>query len=191
MHGNQEEIGPMAAIKAKTVGGSPCSCTALRKGTRRVSQLYDAVLAPSGLKITQRAILAQINRSEPTTVSALAEILVMDAGALTHTLKPLDRDDFIAVAVDPNDRRSRLISLTRQGRAKLAETDALWAQAQAGFDAAIGRMDSDELRRMLRMLVSETFNANFQEGVAAARIGSGDRLEPGGGMGQAENDRSG
>jgi DNA-binding MarR family transcriptional regulator len=172
MHGNQEEIGPMAAIKAKTVGGSPCSCTALRKATRRVSQLYDAVLAPSGLKITQRAILALINRSEPTTVSALAEILVMDAGALTHTLKPLDRDDFIAVAVDPNDRRSRLISLTRQGRAKLAETDALWAQAQAGFDAAIGRMDSDELRRMLRMLVSETFNANFQEGVAAARIGS-------------------
>jgi len=46
-----------------------------------ISQLYDAVLAPSGRKTTQRAILAQIQRSEPTTVGNLAEALVMDAGA--------------------------------------------------------------------------------------------------------------
>jgi hypothetical protein len=35
-------------------------------------------LAPSGLKTTQRAILAEIGRSEPTTVGALADALVMD-----------------------------------------------------------------------------------------------------------------
>jgi hypothetical protein len=45
---------------------------------------------PSGLKTTQRAILAQIGRSEPTTVGELAGALVMDSGALAHTLKPLD-----------------------------------------------------------------------------------------------------
>jgi len=39
-----------------------CNCTALRKASRRISQLYDAALAPSGLKITQRAILAQVAR---------------------------------------------------------------------------------------------------------------------------------
>ncbi|HXD90954.1 MAG TPA: MarR family transcriptional regulator, partial [Candidatus Binataceae bacterium] len=105
--------------------GSGCSCTALRKATRRISQLYDTALAPSGLKTTQRAILAQIGRSEPTTVGELAEALVMDSGALAHTLKPLERDGLIAVAVDPDDRRNRLITLTRRGRAKLAETDAL------------------------------------------------------------------
>ena len=39
---------------------SRCNCTALRKASRRVSQLYDTALAPSGLKTTQRTILAQI-----------------------------------------------------------------------------------------------------------------------------------
>ena len=54
----------------RDAGESRCSCTALRKATRRISQLYDAALAPSGLKTTQRAILAQISRSQPTTVGA-------------------------------------------------------------------------------------------------------------------------
>jgi DNA-binding MarR family transcriptional regulator len=85
-------------------------CTALRKASRRISQLYDTALAPSGVKTTQRAILAQIGRSEPVTV-ALAEALVMDSGALAHTLKPLERDGLLAVAVDPADRRNRLTSL--------------------------------------------------------------------------------
>ena len=62
-----------AKVRAGTGSGSPCSCTVLRKATRRISQLYDTALAPSGLKITQRAILAQISRSEPATVGALAE----------------------------------------------------------------------------------------------------------------------
>jgi DNA-binding transcriptional ArsR family regulator len=79
--------------------GSRCSCTALRKASRRISQLYDAALAPSGLKTTQRAILAQIRRSEPTTVGNLAEALVMDAGALAHTLKPLERGRLVSIDV--------------------------------------------------------------------------------------------
>src|SRR5947209_371880 len=33
-----------------------CNCTALRKASRRVSQLYDEALAPCGLRVTQLAI---------------------------------------------------------------------------------------------------------------------------------------
>jgi DNA-binding MarR family transcriptional regulator len=150
---------------------SRCSCTALRKATRRVSQLYDAALAPSGLKATQRAILAQISRFEPATVGTLAEALVMDSGALAHTLKPLERDGFVASEVDPDDRRNRMISLTRQGRAKLAETDALWARAQAGFDAAFGYAQSDALREAMKVLISDGFTATFERSVAASTAG--------------------
>src|ERR1700736_1240222 len=88
-----------------------CHCTELRKASRRISQLYDTALAPSGLKQTQRAILAQVGRSEPSAVGALADALVMDAGGLAHTLKPLTGEKLVAIAVDPQDRRNRLISL--------------------------------------------------------------------------------
>lgn len=149
------------------INGSRCNCTALRKATRRISQLYDTALAPSGLKTTQRAILAQIGRSEPGTVGQLAEALVMDAGGLAHTLKPLERDGLVAVTVDPNDRRSRVITLTRRGRARLAETEVLWARAQASFEAAFGRVKSDALREALQLLVSDRFSSVFEENLSA------------------------
>jgi DNA-binding MarR family transcriptional regulator len=153
----------MAERKMEAGKASHCNCTALRKATRRVSQLYDAALAPSGLKTTQRAILAQLGRSEPAAVGELAAALVMDAGALAHTLKPLERDGLVAVAIDPDDRRNRLVSLTRRGRAKLAETDALWAKAQAGFEAGFGRLKSDSLREALQFLVSDQFVSSFEK----------------------------
>jgi DNA-binding MarR family transcriptional regulator len=155
----------MAGMKdevAESANGGRCSCTALRKASRRISQLYDTALAPSGLKTTQRAILAQIGRSEPTTIGELAAALVMDPGALAHTLKPLERDGLVDVAVDPNDRRSRRITLTRRGRGKLTETDALWAKAQQGFEAAFGRPESEALREALRFLISDDFAAAFE-----------------------------
>ena len=148
--------------------GSECNCTTLRKASRRISQLYDTALAPSGLKTTQRAILAQIGRSERTTVGELAEALVMDSGALAHTLKPLERDGLIAAAVDPGDRRNRLITLTRRGRTKLAETDALWAKAQRGFETAFGRADTEALREGLRFLISADFAAAFENALCAS-----------------------
>ena len=154
---------PKARSKAN---GSRCSCTALRKAMRRISQLYDAALAPSGLKITQRAILAQIERSEPTNVGLLADALVIDPGALAHTLKPLERDGFIVVKVNPDDRRHRLISLTARGRAKLAETDLLWAQAENSFETALGHTDAESLRTLLQRLISDDFTERFENNLA-------------------------
>jgi DNA-binding MarR family transcriptional regulator len=144
-----------------------CNCTTLRKASRRISQLYDAALAPSGLKTTQRAILAQISRSQPTTVGALAEALVMDSGALAHTLKPLERDRLVEVTIDPDDRRNRLIALTPTGRAKLAETDALWVKAQRGFELAFGGTESEALRDALQFLVSDRFVTAFENSLTS------------------------
>jgi DNA-binding MarR family transcriptional regulator len=134
-----------------------CNCTALRKATRRVSQLYDSALEPCGLRSTQRTILIQIARSGTPALGELAEALVMDRGALTHNLKPLQRDGFVKISVDPQDRRNRLVALTAQGRAKLAESDALWARAQRGFEAGFGTAKSASLRKALEYLVSDNF----------------------------------
>ncbi|HTC97287.1 MAG TPA: MarR family winged helix-turn-helix transcriptional regulator [Bradyrhizobium sp.] len=148
---------------------SRCHCTVLRKASRRISQLYDAALAPSGLKITQRAILAQIGRSEPATVGALAEALVMDAGGLAHTLKPLIRDGLVAVGVDPQDRRNRLIRLTSTGKARLKQSDALWEAAQRSFEKGFGGAQSKALREAMELLISDGFTENFETALASAR----------------------
>jgi DNA-binding MarR family transcriptional regulator len=148
---------------------SSCSCTALRKASRRISQLYDAALAPSGLKTTQRAILAQVRRSGPTTVGQLAEALVMDPGALAHTLKPLERDRLVSIDIDPEDRRNRVVELTTTGQARLAESDKLWEKAQRGFETAFGRAKSDAMREAMQFLVSGEFFKVFENATSTSK----------------------
>ncbi len=109
------------------------------------------------MRATQRAILNHIARSGAPPIGELADALVMDRGALTHNLKPLERDGFVDISVDPNDRRNRLIALTAAGRAKLAESEVLWARAQGGFETAFGAAKSASLRKALEYLVSDHF----------------------------------
>jgi DNA-binding MarR family transcriptional regulator len=148
---------------ASVSGGqkSLCNCTALRKATRRVSQLYDSALEPCGLRTTQRAILNHIVRAGTPPLGELAEALVMDRGALTHNLKPLERDGLVEISVDPDDRRNRLVALTAAGRAKLAESEPLWKRAQQRFEAGFGAAKSASLRKALEYLVSEDFVVAF------------------------------
>lgn len=156
----------MADMQKKTIASSrhrsPCNCGTLRKATRRISQLYDAALAPTRLKATQLSILAHIGRSEPITVGDLAAQLVMDAGALAHTLKPLSRDGYLSSAADPSDRRARLIRLTKRGRAKLDETTQHWLKAQRAFETAFGARRAQQLRDALSVLTSEDFDKAFE-----------------------------
>jgi DNA-binding MarR family transcriptional regulator len=139
------------------------SGTALRKATRRVSQLYDSALEPCGLRTTQRAILSHIARTGTPLLGELAEALVMDRGALTHNLQPLERDGLVEISIDPDDRRNRLVALTSAGRAKLAESEPLWKCAQDGFEAAFGVAKSASLRKALDYVVSEAFIVAFSK----------------------------
>jgi DNA-binding MarR family transcriptional regulator len=141
---------------------SICNGTALRKATRRVSQLYDAVLAPSGLRSTQRSILIHIARAGTPTMGDLAAALVLDRSALAHNLKPLERDGFVAVVVDPADKRSRLVKLTPRGEAKLEEATHLWQKAQRRFETAFGPERAIALRQTLGTIASVEFAKAFQ-----------------------------
>jgi DNA-binding MarR family transcriptional regulator len=166
----KEHTNPMARKTAAKETGDAialpemvCNGTALRKATRRVSQLYDAVLAPCGLRSTQRSILIHIARAGSPSMGELAESLVLDRSALAHNLKPLERDGFVAVVVDAKDRRSHLVELTALGKAKLKESMQLWEKAQHRFETAFGSEQASVLRRSLALIASNDFAKTFQQ----------------------------
>jgi len=142
---------------AKPETENRCNVTALRKATRHVSQLYDALLARCGLRATQRAVLAYISLNGAPTMGELAEALVLDRTALNHNLKPLQRDGLVTIVADRNDRRSRLVQLTRRGEAKLAESQLAWKQAQDKFESAFGARQAADMRRTLNLIASLEF----------------------------------
>jgi len=68
-----------------------CNCAALRQAARRVTKLYDDALAPTRLGVNQYSILSRLSHVGPSTIQALAQLLVMDRSTLGHLLRPLDR----------------------------------------------------------------------------------------------------
>src|SRR5260370_39778585 len=122
-------------------GESPCSATAMRKATRRVTQLYDQGLAPTGLRSTQYAILDQLHRQAdpPPTMGELAEMLVLDRSALGHNLRPLERDGLITLVAGDTDRRRRRVVLTTKGVSKLLEARRGWKLAHSRLDNVFGQ----------------------------------------------------
>lgn len=140
-----------------------CNCTSLRKATRRISQLYDVVLSPTGLRSTQRSILIYIARAEDPNVGELAASLALDRSALAHNLKPLERDGLVRVVADQNDKRIRRVILTDAGRKKLAESMILWEQAQQRFETVFGEKKAGALRASLEFIASTGFAQAFQD----------------------------
>ncbi|WP_308720805.1 MarR family winged helix-turn-helix transcriptional regulator [Komagataeibacter xylinus] len=130
---------------------SRCNCTALRKASRRLSLMYDATLAPCGLKSTQFSILSEIERrhDKPPTMSELADAMVMDRSTLGHNLRPLERDGLIALKAADADRRWKHVHLTKKGLEKYSHAHSLWREAQHHFEGSFGRDKADHLRETL------------------------------------------
>jgi DNA-binding MarR family transcriptional regulator len=126
-----------------------CNCLALRQAARHVTQFYDQVLAPSGIRATQYSILARLERNGPMTINALAAALVMDRTTLGRNVLPLQRDGLIAVRPGASDRRSKDLHLTDRGLTRFRAAQKAWVQAQAQFEGAFGVKRAKALRTLL------------------------------------------
>jgi len=134
-----------------------CNCLAIRQASRHITQFYDQLLAPSGLRTTQFAILGRLQRNGPMPINALAAALVMDRTTLGRNILPLQRDGLIEIGASPADRRRREVRLTASGAARLRAARQGWAAAQERFDEVFGADRAAALRDLLREVTASDF----------------------------------
>ena len=127
-----------------------CHCFAVRQAGRWISQLYDQHLAACGLRSTQYAILAQLDRLGAASIAALADAMVMDRTTITRNVTPLERDGLLEIAASAADRRRKELRLTVHGRQALAAARPHWRRAQQAFEAHFGAEQAAALRTLLR-----------------------------------------
>jgi DNA-binding MarR family transcriptional regulator len=144
--------GPADAARA-----AGCTCFRVRRLARRVTQLYDHALAPSGLRVTQFSLLSQLVGHDGVAIGALADALDMDRTTLTRNLKPLVDAGLVALAPSTHDRRVRAVWLTTAGRRRHAEAGRLWRIAQRDVNRMLGDVEVVALHRLFDSLI-ETFN---------------------------------
>src|SRR5438128_7551314 len=131
---------------------SACVCNTLRMVSRAVTQLYDDVLRPSGLRITQFSILATIARMGAANLRQLEYMLAIDQTTLTRSLNLLERDRVIEAVPHP-DGRIKAMTLTSKGRKALEAARPLWARAQDKVLRELGTTAwADAQRRLAHLL---------------------------------------
>ena len=116
-----------------------CACNQLRRATRGVTALYEAALAPSGLKVTQLPILVGLGSSGDLSVSTLADALALDRTTLTRNLKVLEGRGLIRTIDSDDDARVRMVSLTLDGADVLATALEHWEEMQLVVEERFGR----------------------------------------------------
>src|ERR1700686_2670427 len=136
---------PKHTKSAASVDQTPCNCLALRQAARHISQIYDRQLAQAGLRSAQYSILSKLGRLGAMPISKLAHTMVMERTALSRAIGPLERDGLVKVGAGP-DGRTRSVTLTAAGEARLKAAAAHWRRAQEEFEMAVGAADAADLR---------------------------------------------
>lgn len=121
----------------------------MRRAARHVTQAYDRWLAPTGLRTTQFSLLNRLARDGPRSIQKLAQEMGMDRTTLGRNLRPLERDGYVSIGIDPEDRRGRALQITPLGEAKRQEARRYWEEAQTRFEQAYGQDSTQALHAAL------------------------------------------
>jgi len=137
-----------------------CTHDALRRASRQLANIYDEVVAPTGLKITQLAILGRIESLEHPhgpTLQTLAHHLSIGVSALTHALRPLIRDGSVQLQPDQVDKRIKHAVLTELGQEQLRKGVLLWEKANHCTETLLGADRALLLRDIAEQVASDDF----------------------------------
>ncbi|HTR59828.1 MAG TPA: MarR family winged helix-turn-helix transcriptional regulator [Casimicrobiaceae bacterium] len=115
-----------------------CACTRVRRAARSLTDLYDEVLRPVGLKVTQFSALRTVDRLGPVNISTLAAEMALDRSTLGRNLGVLERQGLVGLS-EGDDQRERTVTLTSRARRLLDRAVPLWAQAQGRVDDLLGK----------------------------------------------------
>jgi DNA-binding MarR family transcriptional regulator len=150
-----------------------CTHDALRRAARQLGNLYDEIVSPTGLKITQLAMLGQISTLQQgagPTLQALAKQLSIGISALTHALRPLVRDGIVQLQADEEDKRIKHAVLTLLGKEKLQAGVKLWRVANCRTEAVLGADAAILLRDLAGQVGSNDFLKAFKSDFDAEKL---------------------
>ena len=118
-------------------GTGYCASLNFRRTARAVTKLFDLAFDCDGIRSTQFTILVAVAKTQPTSITALGDILMIDRTTLTRSLRLLQKDGLLTIS-ERAAMRQRFVCLTEKGERTLAKAVPQWREIQERFVKAIG-----------------------------------------------------
>lgn len=142
-----------------------CLASHLRMATRSLNQLHDEIFKPTGLHGTQFTLLAMLDGFGSISITDLAAFAAIDRTTLTRNLRLLEQKGWVT-SQPGEDRRVRLMTLTPEGQAKLADALPIWQAAQQDLIDQLGEAGAYQLLAVAGAVISAT-DALHNESIAS------------------------
>jgi DNA-binding MarR family transcriptional regulator len=107
-----------------------CLGLASRKAARAITAAYDRRLRRYGVRATQYTLLVMLALRGGLPMGELARYLGLDRTTLSRNLALLEDNGWAASRPDERDARSRIVTITEAGRAKVTEAFPAWRETQ-------------------------------------------------------------
>lgn len=127
---------------------TPCTCFAVRRLSRRITQLYDQHLTDVGLKTTQYSLLSHVRARPGLSMGELAELMGMERSTLTRNLRPLTDAGWVLASRGALDTRTVCVELSPAGVQLLRGARLAWKQAQAALETELGPVQARQLHHL-------------------------------------------
>ncbi len=136
---------------------------ALSRGYQSFLRAIGPTFRDAGLTASQWDVLEVLHSKGPQTVNTVMQAALSTSGNLDVVIKNLEKSGLVTKAIDPKDRRSRIISLTKAGAAKMRAFYPVHNEALQELFSPLARSDKRELIKLLNALRKslqkpETFN---------------------------------
>ena len=124
----------------------------LSKAARSVGGRARESIAHTGLGITDFAILEALLHKGPMPVNAIGKKLLLTSGSITTAVDRLVARGYVARRDDPNDRRVRVVELTKAGRGLIEPAFARHEQDLERIASVLTSAERITLVNLLRKL---------------------------------------
>ncbi len=137
-----------------------CLCAAARRASRAVTQLYDLVLSPAGLKATQFTMLLAIAEAGELAQWQLAQSHAVATETLSRRLSVIRKRGWVEVRRGSR-KGERVYKLTDYGYECLRKALPHWETAQRRVAQALGRQAHDDAIALLDRITVAAGEAQF------------------------------
>ena len=121
----------------------------LMKAHRALSRHATRSIEPSGLGLSDFAVLEVLLNKGPQKVNDIGRRVDLTSGSITTAVDRLETRGLVVRGLDDADRRSRIVRLTPAGRAHIGE---IFARHVAALEAASSGLTKGERKTLIELL---------------------------------------
>ena len=131
-----------------------------------LASYVESCIASEGLGLSDFMVLEVLLHKGPMTISSIGEKVLLANASMTAAVDRLEEKGWVVRQSSKNDRRSKVVALTREGRGFISKLYADHARDIEAVTAVLTQREQDQLRLMLKKLGLSAATATTQRGTA-------------------------